>query len=183
MRVTSGSYPTEAESIAEFDRIVEAGGLFRVYREVEGHYMTHRPGRELKRPRIDRILVPLKQLREQGWTATIGIEAKRSGSKLGPLVCQALDYSWAIYDCGGTHLHPEAIFLWPVRKDGIDGETIYSAIESVMVQNRIGWCSSYRGDEIGWNLGAIEVLNIKSDGASRCRADVFGRAGRKVGSR
>ena len=184
MNRTSGSYPTEADSAAEFDRIVGASGMFRVYREVDGYYLAHRPGHELRCPRIDRILQPLPALRERGWTATVGVELKRSGTKLGPLVSQALDYSWAIFRCGDTYLYPEGIFVWPMRRDEGDGdETVGRAIESVMVQNKIGTCCAERGDTVAFFLGSSRVLGIGAAGASVVRADLFNPVGRKTGSR
>jgi len=178
---TAGAFASEHESLAAFDEAVDRSGLFRLYREVDGYYVTHRPERELSCPRIDRILVPNAKLRELGWVATIGVEAKRSGAKLGPMVCQALDYSWAIYRVSDTYLHPEAIFLWPVDREGIDGETIGHAIESVMTQNRIGYaCPAREGVQFG--VGGCWVLSFSSAGVV-ARRDIFDRVGRKVGSR
>jgi hypothetical protein len=180
---TSGAFATEEHALVAFDDVVERSSLFRLYREVEGYYMTHRPGRDLSHPRIDRILVPNSRLREQGWVATVGVEAKRSGSKLGPLVCQALDYSWAIYDIGNTYLHPEAIFLWPLDKDGLEGESIGHAIESVMTQNRIGYVRPTPKDNgVQFGLGGCWVLSFGDSGVV-ARRDIFDRVGRKVGSR
>lgn len=183
MRTTCGSYPTEVESLEEFDRIIGASGLFRVYNQVEGYYVAHRPGRELKTPRIDRILVPLPKLRQCGWPTTFGVEAKRSGAKLGPLVAQAIDYTWGVYRCGDTYLYPDGVFVWPVRKDGIDGESIHSAIESVMAQNRIGHCFADRGDTVEFQVGGNHVLSVSCSGKAEHRHDRFERIGRKTGSR
>lgn len=183
MRETCGSYPTETESLAEFDRIIGASDLFRVYCEVDGHYVAHRPGRPLKAPRIDRILVPLPRLRQAGWTTVFGVEAKRSGAKLGPLVAQAIDYTWAVYECNSTYLYPDGIFVWPVRKEGIDGESIHCAIESVMQQNRIGHCFSERGDTVQFQFGGNHVLRVSCSGKAEHRHEEFARIGRKVGSR
>lgn len=183
MNRTSGGFETEGDALALLDDIVAATGMFHVYREVEGYYMTHRPGRDLKTPRIDRILVPTPRGKEFGWKATIGVEAKRSGAKLGPLVCQALDYSWAIYRVGDAYLHPEGIFLFPVRKEGVDGESIYHAIESVMTQNRIGYAYP-DGEGLTFGLGGCGVLRLDRDvGRISARGDLFARVGRKIGTR
>ncbi len=185
MNHTAGMYPTESESLAEFDRIAEASGAFRIEREVVGWYMNHRPGRDAKQPRIDRLLIPTEAAIEKGWQYVIGVEGKRSGSKLGPLVCQALDYSHAVFEVDGNYIHPRGVFIWPVRKThGVEGEQVIGAIESVMAQNCIGTCWSYDGSSIEFQAMPVNPLRIGIGGLIEVtRADIFGALGRKRGSR
>lgn len=126
------SWATEPESAAEFDRRVEACGLFeRTFREVHGYYLTHRPGREQRRARIDRILIPGPQLREFGWTMTIGVEIKKSGCDFGSAVSQAIDYTYCTWNVGNYWMYCERIFLWPFAMP-------MGPLQSVMLQNGIG---------------------------------------------
>ena len=77
-------WDTEEEAAAEFDRRIKACGLFEhTFSEVRGYYIAHRPNREDKDARIDRVLIPGSRLRDAGWGMTIGIEIKKSGADYG----------------------------------------------------------------------------------------------------
>ncbi|HEY6180097.1 MAG TPA: hypothetical protein VIX73_36900 [Kofleriaceae bacterium] len=127
-----GPWLDEAAACAEFDRRVAASRLFeRSFPEVRGYYLTHRPNRQSKDARIDRILLPGPRLREAGWTTAIGVELKASGTKLGPPLSQAIDYTYCAFHVGPHWLHLQHIFFWPLRPQR-------GAVQSVMVQNCIG---------------------------------------------
>jgi hypothetical protein len=176
----AGNYETEEHATADLDRILESSGLFRIYREVEGYYLSHRPNREQKQARIDRILVPDQRLRDKGWNAIVGVEAKRTGANVGPAVAQAIDYTWCMFRVGSTYLYPEWIFLWPLEQQ-------YGGLESVMAQNRIGHVytthTKARGEELIFGQSATRLLSIGAGGEFSCRGDLVSIVGRKTGSR
>lgn len=130
---TTGSWQTEAEPAHAFDQLVESlGGLFRVYKEVPGRFQHFRPSQDLQTARIDRILVPTDKLKESGWTlGPVGVEIKASGTKLGPPLCQLIDYSHASWNLLGTWMVPEWYFLWPAHK-------FYGPLQSILAGQRCG---------------------------------------------
>jgi hypothetical protein len=168
-----GPWANEAEACAEFDRRIEACGLFaRSYSEVDGFYLAARVHRQPRSARIDRILVPGKKLREAGWSSTVGVEIKAPGEKLGPALCQAIDYTYAAFDLGGTYVHPEMIFLWPLREQT-------RAVKSVMVQNGIGEVFDTARDLLVFN-SEYGLIRAHRDSTVSVRQHV---AARKMGSR
>ena len=50
IQFTGGTYATEPESMAAFDKLIEASGLFRSYAEVGGYYLQPRLGAHEKQP-------------------------------------------------------------------------------------------------------------------------------------
>jgi hypothetical protein len=167
-----GEWLIEDDAGAEFDRRIEASGLFRSYAEVPGFYLAARVHREPKSARIDRILVPTPKLKAAGWSSTIGVEIKASGEKLGPALCQAIDYTYAAFDIGGTFVHPEMIFLWPLQKQ-------VRAVKSVMVQNGIGEVFDTRAESLVFN-SEHALIRVSRDGSVKTAPHV---AAKKVGSR
>lgn len=138
------TFATEEESAKEFDERIgrleygpfvkrsKCSGPFEaVFVEVNGYYLAHRPGREQKNARIDRILIPGPQLKEHGWTAPIGVELKKSDADFGAAVSQAIDYTYCVFNVGNYWLCCERIFLWPFDMPG-------GPVQSVMLQNGIG---------------------------------------------
>lgn len=130
---TSGYWQTEQEAAQAFDNAIEdLGGLFRVYKEVEGRYQYFRPAQDLKTPRIDRILVPTTELKLAGWDlGPIGVELKKSGAKLGPPLCQLIDYTHATWNLNGNWVVLEWYFLWPVDK-------LTGPLQSILAGQRCG---------------------------------------------
>jgi hypothetical protein len=136
---TSGDWKTEEDAARDFDCAVEASGLFRIHREIWGHYLHVRPGCDVeKRPRIDRILVPNQAANALGWDiGSVGVELKRSGAPLP--ICQALNYSCAIWELPNGHcIWLRWVFLFP--KDRVVG-----TLASAMVGNCIGTANVVRG--------------------------------------
>jgi len=132
---TCGTWQTEAESVAAFDRLIDEIGLFMIYREIRGMYLQPKLGQELKTPRIDRVLVPRPSLIDQGWThGPIGIECKRSDENIGRPLAQLLDYSratWLIEPTKGIWVMLPWVFLWPMPKTS-------GVLASLLAQHRIG---------------------------------------------
>ncbi len=165
----------ESDVAADFDASVATlSRWFTCEREVTGWYVSQRARIELKRPRIDRILLPTRELRNDcGWDlGPIGIEMKRRSEKIGRAVSQALDYSHAVFPvCGWVTCMLEWVFIWPVAS--VTGDWA-----SVMVQNRIGW-ASYDFESFILAAGGMNVLRADSSTATFHKP----KCGYKVGSR
>jgi hypothetical protein len=167
----SGAFATEAESAAEFDRVVAASGLFDSSPEVDGFYLSARIHRAPKTARIDRILFPTKKLRAAGWHQPFGVELKRSGEKLGPALCQAIDYTYAAFEVRGVFVALPMIFLWPLVMPK-------RSAQSVMVHNGVG--AAYVDKRGALRFESERTLIYSLGDELRVSAHV---AGRKVGSR
>lgn len=160
---TDSGNAVEISVAADFDDVLSGlSKWFTVAREVTGWYVSQRCRVPAKQPRIDRILLPTRELRNaHGWSiGPVGVELKREGEKIGPAVCQCLDYSHAVFPVTGG--------LTCVTGD----------LASVMVQNRIGWASAYR-DRLTLKCGGMNILTA-DPGEARFKAP---SAGYKQGSR
>jgi hypothetical protein len=191
-------WDSETEAAAEFDRRVGVpsdrigtdvlhgervhipDGIFEfVWREVPGYYLTHRPNREQRAARIDRILIPGRRLKEAGWTKTIGVEIKKSDCDFGAAVSQAIDYTYCNWNVGNYWMYCERIFLWPFAMP-------MGPLQSVMLQNGVGTVGGrkYRSSEFDRALVfqlEKQVISIMPDGSLEiCEAT---NSSRKVGSR
>lgn len=172
-RPSFGEWVTEEDSAAEFDRRVDASGLFeRVFKEVSGYYLTYRPNRRGRDARIDRILLPGKRLRDAGWSRVIGVELKRSDEKIGPALAQAIDYTYCAWNVGHYWMLAEHVFLWPFPKQT-------RALESIMVQNGVGVVFDGPRTSLIFQLER-QVIRVERDGQIRVAQPA---AGTKVGSR
>lgn len=172
-RPAFGAWATEEDAAAEFDRRIEACGLFdRVFKEVRGYYLTYRPNRDRKDARIDRVLLPSKRLREAGWSRVVGVEIKRSGEKLGPCLAQAIDYTYCAWNVGHYWMLCEHVFLWPFAKQS-------HAVESIMLQNGVGVIYEGPRSPLVFQLDR-QVIRINSDNTFGAQLPA---AGTKTGSR
>lgn len=177
--VTAGSYPTEADAVEALDRILDACGLFYVHREKAGVCSQLRVGQTTTAVRIDRLLTPTARLEQAGWEdGAIGIEAKRSGEKVGPALAQMGDYLRSVFPCrGGVHVTPAWVFLWPCAKQHGDNA-------SFMQQGRLGsvWLGS--GGGLIFHAGEARVLTVRRSGNTWTAEPGPGRFhGRRTGSR
>lgn len=173
---TGGEFATEPEAWADLDARLEALAMFKVYPEVWGFPIQPRLDTELKELRIDRLLIPLQKAINQGWRlGAVGIEAKCSGKKLGPLINQGLDYARAAWHLPLSHVTVMTswTFLWPCSRFGGD-------LESVAVSNRIGVAYSDTFARLVLNVGGMNVLRFSNDGDIACKMP---KAGGKAGSR
>jgi hypothetical protein len=173
---TLGSFVTEEESAAEFDRRIAVCPLFqKVYSEVCGQYIQPRICCEPKEPRIDRILMPSKVLEVAGWPhGPLGVELKASRLRVASAIEQCLDYSRAIWTIKeGYHIMVEWIFIWPWG--GLGGN-----VGSLAVQNRIGgvWGNAY--EPLRFEIGGPIAISWNRDGTIRSRRLAVGA---KRGSR
>jgi hypothetical protein len=176
--VTSGTWATEAESVAALDiALNQFSHLWHVYPEVCGAPQYLRPEQERKGVRIDRILFPRRPLLDMGWTAgAIGIECKRSGIKGGPALSQCLDYlraGWTLTQVGGVNVTLGFCFLWPLSK-------VPGTVASIMAQQRIGAAFSTQWDALRLVSGESNIITVRGDGDVRIGAC---NAGTRLGSR
>ncbi len=175
---TQGEWATEDLALAEFDDRVNQSKAFQSFPQVEGFQSQPRFGADPKEKLIiDRILVPTRRLKDAGWKyGCVGIEGKAPRHKIGPVVCQCMDYGrtvWKLPDSGGVAVMTPWIFIWCLQDFGND-------IASVMAQHRIGGA---------WGHGRT-ILALKSSGGTLLRVDhdynivvADVRCGLKVGSR
>lgn len=176
LATTDAGKAIESEVWNDFDAVFRLHDKwFTVIREVEGWYISGRSHVQPKRPRIDRILLPTANLRGCGWDlGPVGIECKRQGDKLGPAVCQAIDYSHAVFPItGGLTVNLEWIFVWPVSS--VSGD-----VASIMSQNRIGWASSWNGVDVQLKAGDCNALDVTPSSIISIKTP---KCGYKVGSR
>jgi hypothetical protein len=178
-RPSNETWSTEEESAREFDeRIAECGLFERVFTEVRGFYLAHRPGRRQQDARIDRILIPGARLRELGWMMTIGVEIKKSGCDFGGAVSQAIDYTYCNWNIGSYWMYCERIFLWPFAMP-------LGPLQAVMLQNGVGTVGGrqYRsmpGDSL---IFSLEKQVIVVDDKNQLTACSPTTSGKKMGSR
>jgi hypothetical protein len=168
---TNGVFLTEAEAWKEFDRLVKQTEAFKLYVEVPGEYIQPRPGTEMKGARIDRLLVPKKKAVDLGWTGGIvGVEGKRTGTKIGRLVCQAIDYTRCVFQLAepipNVLVMPRWVFIYPAERE-------YGDLESVMAQNRIGTCS-YGAYGLAFQCSAFHAIEIGQTGGMTARHPPMG---------
>lgn len=163
---TIGNWRTEEDSVAALDIRLTAAGLWRIYREVEGTLVQPRPRQRDKHVRIDRVLVPNQHAIQQGWNhGILGIEAKRSGEKIGPALAQAIDYGRSVFTLpGGISIWLDWVFVWPVGEQK-------GTVASIMAQNRIGYACPF-GQTVRLAAGEKNIW-LNTDGNS----------GTKVGAR
>lgn len=172
--LTSGTYATEPDAWAHFDELVTANKAFRMYREVCGEYLQPRPNTVQQSARVDRLLIPLPAAITAGWRlGAIAVEGKKSGHDIGPMVSQALDYSrclWRLPEgsaVSGLLVATEWVFVYPVNHPT-------GAIESVMAQNRVGWCMAERR-RVLFASGGTYGLVLYDDGRVTVKPLLMGR--------
>lgn len=173
--LTSGQFGEEAHALEFFDAAVARTDAFRICREVTGTYIQPHHDVDLKRARIDRILIPNSKAVAAGWRdGPIGIECKKSGHKLGRVLSQALDYSRCAWELeNGFTIMLRWIFIWPL--DNPKGD-----LESVMAQHRIGYVMSSSHIPLAFGCGGTNGISIYASGLIEAKTLPMGR---KVGSR
>lgn len=160
---TVGDFATEADSV---EAIVSSLGdqWFRVYREVPGRYLFARPGTGTKNPRADLIIVPRRATVDKGWRfGAIGVECKRSGRRMNPLIAQVLDYQGAVFypdadkfedPPSGTGIVPTFWALWPATA-GIGS--------SLLAHRRIFTVNAGYGGRLVFYAAGAHVLTVEGD--------------------
>lgn len=174
--LTSGEFLTEGSAWDTFDWFVEKSQAFRLLKEVPGFYVQPRPGTEVKGARIDRVLIPLQKAIDAGWVhGAIGVEGKKSGHKMGPLIVQAMDYSRCVFELErppGLLVMMQWVFIYP-------GEIMVGELMSIVANSRIGTCS-ISNSRLIFGCSGYHGLVIDSSGAVTAKALPMGN---KRGSR
>ncbi len=181
---TTGPWLDEPMAMAALDGLLDTVKLFQVYREVIGERNQPRLNSgDKSQLKIDRILIPNARLIDAGWCyGAIGIEGKQPGNKLGPVVCQCLDYGRAVWHLRPTDENPRAsgqwvmcpwTFIWHLPNFAGD-------IASVMAQHRIGGVSTSNYYTLNFKHAGGSILNIDKTGKIQFRE---ARCGMKAGSR
>jgi hypothetical protein len=174
---TIGMFSDEPAAWAAFDALVEKTGMFKIQIEVPGKILQPRLLADEQDTRIDRIIFPNQQLVDAGWKfGPIGVEIKKSRTKLGPPLSQILDYSrcvWDIHKDRSTWATLFYFFLFPAAK-------MHGPIASILAQNRIGTCESSHWYPLEFWSGESRILSFDQNqihSIGRCDA------GKKTGSR
>lgn len=159
--LTGGEFATEFDAWAHFDRVLEKSKAFAIHKEVVGEYIHPRPNTDAKSARVDRILIPKLPALKAGWHfGAIVVEGKKSDTKVGKLIAQAMDYTRCVFTLStgvpGLMLMSQWVFVYPL--DRITGD-----IESIMAQNRIGYVTPHR--DIGFYCGGMCGLRVCESGA------------------
>lgn len=172
---TIGTWTTEPESARALDDILWQVNLWKVYREVPGTLIQPRAGQVDRGVRIDRVLVPNQKLKELGWTCgIIGIEIKKSGTKIGPPIAQAIDYGRSIWTLPtGFNVWLSHVFIWPMAKQ-------HGTVASILAQNCVGSAFSTQWTPLHLKAGEATILRYRSEHEVDLGTST---AGTKVGSR
>lgn len=142
---TAGEYKTEDESVCDLLGKVNASH-WTVHREVTGWLLHPRSFGDGKlNLRVDVVLEPTDKLMLAGWRwGPVPIECKKSEHQVGPVLCQAMDYTRCVWSLpNGYDVMSRLCFVWPFKPPG-------GTLASVMVNNRIGgaFLRDYRRDRL-----------------------------------
>lgn len=166
---TTGKYATEDDAKLDFIAHVR-DDHWDVDQEVGGEVVFPKPGCRATTVRVDYVLWPKKTLVESGWgVGPICVEVKRSGVKLGPVICQAQDYMRCVLNGpNGLKFRPQFCVIFPLARVG-------EAVQSIMSDARIGHA----------HIGEDGLLRIYLNGqkAYGQRGGIFLRSALKSGNK
>lgn len=174
-RTTNGSYATENDAKNDLRLLLTNCSDFIVIEECPCWYYGSSAFTDRSNGRIDFALIPKISAVNSGWkNGVIGIECKKSGYPIGPLICQMMDYSRSLIKVSpsGIVMAISAVFAFP-------GFVCKGAIESIAVNNRIGRCRIKNGSLQG-QIGESIIFSI-SDG--KLEKTIGISSGAKNGSR
>lgn len=171
---TTGPYETEEEAKAAFISHVD-DSHWDVYQEVVGDILFPKIGCKRESVRADYVLFPKDRLIQGGWSVgPICVEVKRSGSTLGPVICQAQDYMRCAFRAPhGLVFIPSFTVIFPLR--GVAG-----AVQSIMSDGKIG--QAYIDDYDDTLCIHLNGTLVYSQRGGVCLRSAL-RSGRKFGSR
>jgi hypothetical protein len=176
--LTCGEYANEPESVASLLAIVNPAHWL-VMQEVHGWMLQPRLDTNGSgRPRIDVLIQPTRALIEHGWRwGIVGIECKKSATKVGRVVSQAMDYTRCVWDTpNGFAVMSRFVFIWPCEPPKND-------LESVMVQHRIGVAHPRGRDAERLSLWFNGTIAYADNGDADPCVAIDLRGGSKQGSR
>lgn len=119
-QITSGSFDTEAQAVSFFDTHINQE-FFIIESEVKGRRLfddkpVKKDGQNL---RIDKILHPTLKAVNAGWFfGPIGIEIKRSGEAVGPVLTQILEQRQSLFlskHVNYSRICPSVFALFPLE--------------------------------------------------------------------
>lgn len=175
--LTEGDFVNEDDAKKALRSMLHGCNDFVIAEEMECWYYGTSPFVNHSTGKLDFVLIPKKPATDFGWrNGVIAIEVKKSGHKVGPLICQMMDYAKSVIEFpnSGIKACVSAVFCFPsfVAKN---------EIESVCVNNRIGNCKVRREVLVG-NIGGTNIFEI---GGTPPRLVKSNRivAGHKTGSR
>lgn len=176
---TCGNFQEERDAENYFDHLAyeHMHELFEIHKQVPGMLLRSPRNPERKPVKIDRVLVPTQKAIEWGWRCgPIGVEIKRSGIPLGPVILQCMDYRESIFDIFGSEkpVPIDTIFIFPAM-------AIKYTAASIAVGYRIGFCAPEES-RIRLTLGDQTAICCQS-GEVIHRVAVTDSMGRKRGSR
>jgi hypothetical protein len=176
---TCGSFDEERDAEYHFDLLAfeHLKGLFEVHKQVPGMLLRSPRNPERRSVKIDRVLVPTQKAVENGWRCgPIGVEIKRSGMPLGPVILQCMDYRESIFDVFGSEkpIALDTVFIFPAM-------AIKYTAASIAVGFRVGFCEPDE-NRLRLVLGDQTALSCRS-GEITHRVPVTDSMGRKRGSR
>lgn len=174
---TIGEFQDEDVAKEVFFSAFNATGCFKIYREVDCWYFGGSVFGDKPTGRIDFLVTPQKTLIDSGWrNGIVGVEVKKSGYKAGPLICQMIDYSKAIFrlpeQSGCSLVCASSVYSFPSFPSG-------GTLASVMANHRIG-NAVIEANGCGLRVGATWAFHMHS---SRGLHHVTLASGYKNGSR
>lgn len=120
--------------------------------------------------------MPKQRVLEAGWRlGAVGIEAKASGLKIGPVIAQAMDYARAVFTLPTSRIRVQLswVFIWPL-------DTVYGDVASLMANHCIGELKGNSYLVLQFRSIGISMLEFGNDGVPVvCNLN----RGKKVGSR
>jgi len=178
---TCGEFATEADSVAHLDTLLDETGLFKTYKEVEGIYEFSHHYKKKTSPRIDRIIIPIREPLSR-LVGAIGIECKASNLNIGKPFSQCMDYSTAVFRLYGKtviSVKLDFVFLWPLNLPG-------GVISSIASQNRVGGIYEYDNPgfrSLNFSFGSNTIIRYEFNSRNLKIHDSIQVFGKKKGSR
>lgn len=185
---TLDGYPDETDACRALDSILNAAYqvAFKVRAEVHGQRLLYPVNKDRGgEPRIDRFLFPTTDADMIGWElGAIGIEVKKSGQKIGPVIEQVLDYSHSLFEARpGVWVACRALFIFPWACGT-------GTLESIAQRNSIGgvWIRPSRGT-LCFTFKGQTILELDATGCPVREAvsvdgtRKFGNQGNKIRSK
>ena len=173
---TDGDFLNERQGKLQLVELLRATGAFHIYDEVTGMILQPRAGTTQLEVRCDLLLTPTKRLIDAGYkSGAICIECKASGKKMGPAICQGMDYLRSAFALPVSKILvvPSYCFIWSAPSMGW-------GTASISTQHNVGGANCHQGF-LSFNLSGGCFLKFDRDGEIvKLRTPT---SGRKTGSR
>ena len=174
--VTGGNFTNERQGTLRLLELLRPTKAFHIYSEVPGVLLQPRPGTTQLGVRCDILLTPTKLLLDAGYhSGAICVECKASGKKIGPAICQAMDYARSAFSVPVSNIRvvPSYCFIWHMG-------ALYDGMGSVTCQHNVGSLCEHHGS-LRFLLPGGQFLGFDEAGdLVKLRTPT---SGRKAGSR